>query len=55
MFQNTIQIAKTNYYFNDFKWRRMALSCGKKLSALLRTITSKHHWWLLLFELSSFF
>ena len=33
----------------------MALSCGKKLSALLRAITSKHHWWLFLFELSSFF
>ena len=31
-------------YFNDSKWRRMALSCSKKLSsltALLRGITSK--------------
>ena len=29
--------------FNDSKWRRMALSCSKKLSVLLRGITSKHH------------
>ena len=33
---------KTSYSFNDFKWRKMALSCPKKLSALIRGITSKH-------------
>ena len=33
---------KTSYSFNDFKWRKMALSCTKKLSALIRGITSKH-------------
>ena len=43
MFQNINQIVKKNYYFNDFKWRRIALSCSKKLSALLRGITSKLH------------
>ena len=34
---------KTSYSFNDSKWRRMALSCSKKLSALLRGIMSKYH------------
>ena len=28
--------------FNDFKWRRVVLSCSKILSTLLRVITSKH-------------
>ena len=43
MFQNIIQIVKSKLFFNDSKWRRMALSCSKKISALLREITSKHH------------
>ena len=30
-------------FFNDSKWRMMALSCSKRLSALFRGITSKHH------------
>ena len=29
-------------YFNDFKWRRIALSYSKKLPEVLREITSKH-------------
>ena len=34
----------SNYSFNDFKRRKaMVLSCSKKLSALLRTTTSKYH------------
>ena len=42
MFQNITQ--KTSYFFNDFKLiKSMALSCSKKLSALLRGITSKLH------------
>ena len=32
-----------SYPFNDFKWRKTALSCSKKLSALLRGITSKNN------------
>ena len=41
-FQNTVQILKTNHSFNDSKWRRMALSSSKKLSASLTRVTSKH-------------
>ena len=37
------QIVKNKLSFNDLKWRKMALSCSKKLSALLRGITFKHH------------
>ena len=37
----TTQIVKNKYSFNDSKWRMMALSCTKKLSALLKGITSK--------------
>ena len=38
-----IQIKKS-YSFNDFKWRKtVALSCSKKLSALLGGITFKHN------------
>ena len=33
---------KASYSFNDSKGKRMELSCSKKLSALLRKITSKH-------------
>ena len=43
MFQNISQIIKNKLLFNDSKWRRMVLSCIKKLSALLRGITPKHH------------
>ena len=43
MFQNLTQIVKNKLFFNDSRWRRMALSCSKKLTALLRGITSKHH------------
>ena len=42
MFQNITQ--KTSYFFNDFKLiKSMALSCSKKLSALLRGITFKYY------------
>ena len=34
---------KTTHTFSDWKWRRIASSHSKKLSALLRGITSKHH------------
>ena len=43
MFQNISQIIKNKLFFNDSKSRRMVLSCIKKLSALLRGITFKHH------------
>ena len=43
MFENIIQIVKTSYSFNDFKRRKMTLSCSKNLSALLRGITSKNN------------
>ena len=43
MFQNISQIVKNSYSVNDSKWRRMTLSCCKRLSALLEGITSKHH------------
>ena len=32
---------ENDFNFNDFKWRKVALSCDKKLSAL-RRITSKN-------------
>ena len=34
--------SKPSYFLNDSKGRRMALSCSKKLSAILRGIMSKH-------------
>ena len=51
MFQNVTQTLNSNYSFNDFKLRKkrnkvrrkMALSCRKKLSVLLRGITSKNN------------
>ena len=45
MFQNIIHTLKDRlfYCFNDLKWRRMPLSCSKKLSALFRGKTYKHH------------
>ena len=36
-------MGKTSYSFNDSKWRRMVLSCSKKLTALLREITLKNN------------
>ena len=42
MFQNITQIVKSKLSFNDFKWRKVARPCSKKLSPLLREITSKH-------------
>ena len=33
---------KTSYSFNDSKWKRIVLSCSKKLLALLKGISSKH-------------
>ena len=41
MFENLTQIVKKSYS-NDSKWRRMPLSCSKKLSAILRAVTPKH-------------
>ena len=32
---------RKNHSFNDSNWKRMALCCSKKLSALLTGITSK--------------
>ena len=43
MFQNITQIVKKKYFLNDFKRKRMTLSCSKNLSASLRGITSQHH------------
>ena len=43
MFQNINQIVKNMLFFYVSKWRRMALSCSKKLSVLSRGIPSKHH------------
>ena len=40
---NSLKSNKTSYSFNDYKWRMMTLCCSKKLSALLRGITTKHH------------
>ena len=34
---------KASYCFNDSEWRKMTLSCSKKLSALLRGNKPKHH------------
>ena len=45
---------KANYSFNDSKRKRMSVSCSKKLSTLLRGISSKIMA-ILLHELSSFF
>ena len=42
MFQKITQIVRNKSFFNYFKWKRMALSCSKKLSALIGGITSKH-------------
>ena len=41
--QANIKSWKTSYSFNDFKLRRMALSCSQKKLSVLRRITSKHH------------
>ena len=35
-FQNTIEIVKINYFFNDFKQRRLALSCSKKTIYIIK-------------------
>ena len=43
MFQSITQIVKIKLFFYDSKWRRMALSYSKKLSALIGGITSKYH------------
>ena len=42
MWEKSLTIAK-NCSFNNSKWKIMALSYSKKLLALLRKITSKHH------------
>ena len=54
MFENITQIVKNGLFFNDFKRRKtpslvrrsqrmtLTLSCIKKLSALVRGITSKN-------------
>ena len=43
MFEVITRIMKKSYSFNDLKRRKMALSCSKKLSALLRGKSSKHY------------
>ena len=42
MFKNIIQSVRKNNSFNYSKRRRMELYCSKKLSALLRGLSSKH-------------
>ena len=44
IFQNLFKLWKTNNSIDDSKWRKrkLALSCSKKLSALVRGTTSKH-------------
>ena len=42
-FKTKLKASKTSYFFNDSKRRKMKLCCSKKLSALLRRITSKHN------------
>ena len=42
-FKTWIELWKTSYSFHDSKWSKMALSICKKLSALLRGTTPKHH------------
>ena len=41
-FETQLKSLKTNHYFNDSKWKKMALPCIKKISALLRGKASKH-------------
>ena len=38
--KNATEIMKNQSFFNNSKWARTELSCSKKLSALLREITS---------------
>ena len=38
-----LKVWKTNYSCNDSKWKRIASSCSKKVSALLSGITSKYY------------
>ena len=33
---------KENYYFNDFKWRTMALSCSKKIICIIKRNNVKY-------------
>ena len=40
-FEGKLKSWKTNYSVNDSKWRIMALSCSKKIPALLKEITPK--------------
>ena len=37
MFQNITQIVKNKLFFNDTKWRRMALSCSKKTISIIKS------------------
>ena len=42
-FKTQFKAWKASHSFSDSKRRRVALSCSKELSALLREITSKQH------------
>ena len=57
MFQKITQTVrnKSKSSFNDFKWRKMALCCSKKLSALLKGIIPKSNDDLIVLIASIFF
>ena len=57
MFQEITQTVrnKSKSSFNDFKWRKMALCCSKKLSALLKGIIPKSNDDLIVLIASIFF
>ena len=35
-FQNTTQTTIKNYSFNNFEWRKMTLSCSKKIFSIIK-------------------
>ena len=41
MFQNVIQRMKNKLFFNDSKWRRMALSRGKKTISRMNNVQTR--------------
>ena len=43
MFRNITQIVKPIYSFNDFNWRRMALSCREKVISIIKRSNIKNN------------
>ena len=41
VFQNMTQIVKTSYSFNNSKWRKVALSYGKKTISIVKRNNKK--------------